>query len=71
VARPEKALIDLVYLTAGGDKKEFLEELRLQNLEAIDKAVFRKFVEKTESPKLSRALKTIEKIIDEAEGSEL
>jgi predicted transcriptional regulator of viral defense system len=71
VARPEKALIDLVYLTAEGDKKEFLEELRLQNLEVIDKAVFRQFVEKTESPKLNRALKTIEKIINEAKGNEL
>ncbi len=71
VARPEKALLDLVYLTAGGDKEEFLDELRLQNLEAIDKAVLRQFVKKAKSPKLNRASKNIEKMIDEAEGGEL
>jgi hypothetical protein len=71
VARPEKALLDLIYLTAGGEKEEFLEELRLQNLEIIDKTVLRQFVKKAKSPKLNRALKTIERLIDESKGSAL
>ena len=71
VARPEKALLDLVYLTPGGDKREFLEELRLQNLETVNKEVLKKFVKKTKKPKLSRALENIESIIRKGEGVEL
>lgn len=70
VARPEKALLDLIYLTAGGDKEKFLEELRLQNLEIIDKTALRQFVEKAKSPKLNRALKIIERLIDKSKGDE-
>ncbi|HUF37142.1 MAG TPA: hypothetical protein VMN57_01355 [Anaerolineales bacterium] len=36
LASPEKALLDLVHLTPGGDAPDFLLELRLQNLEQID-----------------------------------
>lgn len=31
IATPEKALLDVVYLTAGSDNYDFLAELRLQN----------------------------------------
>ncbi len=71
IARPEKALLDLMYLTPGGDKKEYIEELRIQNLEQIDKAVLREFAERPQSPKLKRALQNIERIIDRSEGVEL
>ena len=71
IARPEKALLDLAYLTPGGDKEEFIEELRIQNLEQIDKAVLREFAGKSQSPKLKRALQNIERIIDRGEGVEL
>ena len=71
IARPEKALLDLVYLTPSGDKEEFIEELRIQNLEQIDKAVLREFAGKSQSPKLNRALQNIESIIDRGEGVEL
>ena len=71
IALPEKALLDLVYLTPGSDKEEFIEELRIQNLEQIDKAVLLEFAEKTKSPKLNRALQNIESIIDRGEGVEL
>ena len=36
VATPEKALLDLIYLEAGGDSAAYLKELRLQNLEKLD-----------------------------------
>jgi len=71
IARPEKALLDLVYLTPGSDKEEFIEELRLQSLDRIDEAVLRELAEKTRSPKIRRALQNIERIIDRGEGVEL
>ncbi|MFZ1594965.1 MAG: hypothetical protein WAW26_03835, partial [Anaerolineae bacterium] len=41
VAAPEKALLDLVHLHAGGDEPTYLAELRLQNLERVDLDVLR------------------------------
>ena len=71
IARPEKAMLDLVYLTPGGDKEDFIEELRIQNIEQIDKAVLREFSVRSQSPKLKRALQNIERIIDRDESIEL
>jgi predicted transcriptional regulator of viral defense system len=71
IARPEKAMLDLVYLTPGGDKEDFIEELRIQNIEQIDKGVLREFAVRSQSPKLKRALQNIERIIDRGEGVEL
>ncbi len=71
VARAEKALLDLVYFTPGGDRKEFLVELRLQNLSKLNKNILRKDAEESNSPKLKRAASNIEHIIDEGEGVEL
>jgi hypothetical protein len=71
VATPEKALLDLVHLTAGGDKSEFLEELRLQNLDKLSKDVLRQYAEKSDSPKLKRAVSNIESILNQGEGVEL
>jgi len=71
IAHPEKALLDLIYLTPGGDKIAFIEELRLQNFEQINSAVLREFVERFQSPKLNRALANIERILDQSEGIEL
>ena len=71
IARPEKALLDLVYLTPGGDKEEFIEELRLQNFEQIDKTMLGEFVEKTRGLKLRSAVNNIETIINRGEGIEL
>jgi len=71
VAVAEKALLDLVYLTSGGDQKEFLEELRLHNLDKFSKDTLRQYAAKSDSPKLRRAVINIEAIIDEDEGIEL
>ena len=71
IAYPEKALLDLVYLTPGGNKIEFIEGLRLQNFEQINRAVLHEFVERFQSPKLNRALDNIERILDQSEGIEL
>lgn len=68
IARPEKAMLDLVYLTPGGDKENFIKELRIQDVEQIDKAVLREFSERSQIPKLKRAFQNIARIIDRGEG---
>ena len=55
VARPEKALLDLVYLQPGGDAPIYLQELRLQNLDRLDLDTLRHQAELAHSPKLRRA----------------
>ena len=59
VARPEKALLDLVYLTPGGDAPEYLGELRLQNLEGLDLDELHRQAETFQTPKLRRAVEVI------------
>jgi predicted transcriptional regulator of viral defense system len=36
IATPEKALLDLIYLQPGGDSPDYLNQLRLQNLDQLD-----------------------------------
>ena len=36
VATPEKALLDLVYLQTGGETWQYVQELRLQNMDRLD-----------------------------------
>jgi predicted transcriptional regulator of viral defense system len=55
IATPEKALLDLVHLRSGGDRPEFLGELRLQNLDRLDIARLAVMAERAGSPKLGRA----------------
>lgn len=71
VADPEKAILDLVYLTPGGERPEFLRELRLQNLGAIRRKVLQQYAEKSGRPKLKRAVLNLQTILDEGEGVEL
>lgn len=59
VAMPEKALLDLIYLTPGGDTLDYLQELRLQNLERLDLAALRQMSERFERPKMVRAVEGI------------
>lgn len=61
IASPEKALLDLVHLTPGGDAPEYLKGLRLQNQERLDMGKLRKDAESTGSAKLCRA---VERLID-------
>lgn len=63
VAAREKALMDLIYLTPGGDSPAFLESLRLQNLDHFDLAQFRRFAEEIDKPKLYRAAEAVSRIV--------
>jgi predicted transcriptional regulator of viral defense system len=64
VATPEKALLDLVYLTPGGDETAFLESLRLQNRERLDVSRLARLAESPGSPKLARAVRRLAALFD-------
>jgi len=55
LALPEKALLDLVYLTPGADVPDYLRELRLQNTGALNAELLIEFVARMSSKKLTRA----------------
>ena len=62
--KAEKALLDLVYLTPGGDGADFLTELRLQNTEQIDPDTLGGFAERFATPnKMMQACRNITRII--------
>ena len=62
VATPEKALLDLVHLQPGGDTAEYLQELRLQDLQRLDLDGLRCQAELSSSPKLRRAAASVIKL---------
>ena len=45
IAKSEKALLDLFYLTAGGVDLNYIAELRLQNLEGLDMDLLGRMIE--------------------------
>lgn len=59
VATPAKALLDLVYLTPGGDSARHLESLRLQGLGTMDEEEFLDVARRWDKPKLHRAVAEI------------
>ena len=69
VARPEKALLDLVHLHPGGDNPAYLRELRLQNLGRLDLDELRRQAEQAASPKLLRAAASVA-VLAHAEAEE-
>ncbi|MFH0777964.1 MAG: type IV toxin-antitoxin system AbiEi family antitoxin domain-containing protein [Candidatus Eisenbacteria bacterium] len=67
VAVPEKALIDLVYLTPGANSDSYLRELRLQHADALDGETLQKLAARMGKPKLRSAVKIIRQMIDDEE----
>ncbi|MDF1543418.1 MAG: hypothetical protein RQ731_09860 [Anaerosomatales bacterium] len=65
VARPEKALLDLVHLRPGADSDAFLRQLRLDRLESVDAALLVEYAERSGKPKLLRAARRIARMVDE------
>jgi len=61
IAIPEKALVDMLYATAGSDSDGYIEELRLQNMESLSANELEKEAEATGSLKVKRAVKKIMK----------
>jgi hypothetical protein len=64
VATPEKALLDLVYLTPGADSYDFLVELRLQSLDKLDLGVLQELVDMSKSQKLLQAQRHIVRFVE-------
>jgi len=69
IATPEKALLDLLYLTSSSDKPEYLRELRLQNLTNLNTNTLIELAEKSGIIKLLFAARRIEIIKSKSEKS--
>ncbi len=65
IAYPEKALLDLLYLRKGGDSPEFIQSLRLQNLENLDLGRLQQFANRFDKPKLHRAAAVIIELVEQ------
>jgi predicted transcriptional regulator of viral defense system len=59
VARPEKALLDLVYLRARADTTAFLRQMRLDRLDTLDLDVLEQDARRIGTPKALRAARAI------------
>lgn len=68
VARPEKALLDLVYLSRGEFPAARLAALRLQGLDAVDWAELARMAETSGSPRVARAAARLRELADREEG---
>ena len=65
IALPEKALLDLVYLSPDADNPKYLRELRLQRFDSLDLGLLQQLAEKSKSQKLIGASKVIQKLAKE------
>lgn len=68
VAKPEKALLDLIHLTPHSDSPEYLSQLRLQNLEKLDLNRLYEFAERAEKPKWKRAARYVTELAEQEES---
>lgn len=59
VARPEKALLDLIHLTPEADDSAYLGELRLQHLDRLDWNVLEEMAQESGKAKLQRAVRRL------------
>jgi predicted transcriptional regulator of viral defense system len=71
VATPEKALLDLIYFTPGGERQGFLTELRLQNLDTLDLELLGQMARDSKRPKLLRAVLQVAKLAADEEYDKL
>lgn len=65
VATPEKALLDLIYLTPVAESEEYIRALRLQNLDQLNVERLTTYVNRASKPKLKRALPHILQVVEE------
>ena len=69
IATPEKALLDLLYLTPGSDDPDYLRELRLQNVQTLNKNILTELADRSGSQKLLRAVLKIEALVSDLKES--
>ena len=65
LATPEKALLDLIYLTPEADSEGYIRALRLQNLDQLNVERLWKYVQRADKPKLKRAYSHILNVVKE------
>lgn len=67
IASPEKALLDLVYLTPGADNLDFIKELRLEHLDYLNSETLEQLAVQFGGRKIKKTVKLIlnQKIEDE------
>ncbi len=63
LATPQKALLDLLYLTPGSDSRDYLRELRLQMPPRFDWSNLHRMAEHLRGPKLRRAAHRLEDLL--------
>jgi predicted transcriptional regulator of viral defense system len=63
VATPEKALLDLIYFQPGGELPQYLQALRLQNLDRLDLGLLKKQSEVFDSPKMRAAVNGVTQLM--------
>lgn len=68
VAKPEKALLDLIHLTPRSDSPKYLAQLRLQNLERMDLDQLHEFAERAGKPKWERAARYVTELAEQEES---
>lgn len=71
IATPEKALLDLIYLTPGADDRAWLSELRLQHTEKLDLKKLSVLASVEGSAKLQRAVLLLSGVLSQEEYVEL
>jgi hypothetical protein len=59
LATPQKALVDLLYLTPHSDQIEYLRELRLERPENFDLDELRKAADRSSSAKVVRGVRRV------------
>ena len=67
LAQPEKALLDLIYLTPHSESLEYLRELRLQNMDMINTDLLMDLSIESGSPRLKLAANRLIQLIHEEE----
>ncbi len=70
VAKPAKALLDLIYLTPEGDSVDYIRSLRLQNLEKLDTHALTSSAREFGKPKLIRAAAQVELLVRQPRAGE-
>lgn len=69
IAFPEKALLDLIHLTPDGDAPAYLDGLRLQNLEQLDRKRLQDLASRAGKPKWMRAAARILALIEDEQSA--
>ena len=71
VASPEKALLDLIYLTNDGESTRHIASLRLQQPEAVDGPTLRDLAARAGHPRLARAARRLMQVLENETGEPL